>query len=132
MAHIVTHTAASPARRSPRSLEAAVEARDVIRAFREEYGLTQSTIAQAIGVGERSVRNWEKNSALRPKNEDRLQELRAIVLLLKDTLTPRGVGQWLRARNRVLSGRRPIEVLAHGNIEAVKSAATAYVEGAYV
>jgi len=113
-----------------RPIESAVEARDVVRALRE-YGFTQAMIAQAIGVAERSVRNWEKTSAIRLKNEGRLQELREIVLLLKETLTPRGVGQWFRARNRVLGGRRPIEV-ADGKIEDVKEAAKAYLEGAYV
>jgi hypothetical protein len=117
--------------RALRPLDRAVEARDVVRALRE-YGFTQVTIGRAIGAAERSVRNWEKTSAIRPKNEERLQDLREIVLRLKDTLSPRGVGQWFRARNRVLGGRRPIEVLAGGNISAVREAAEAYLDGAYV
>jgi hypothetical protein len=59
--------------------------------------------------------------------------LREVMRLLEDTLTPRGVGQWLQARNRVLGdGRRPIEVLATGDVEAVRTAAMAYLEGTYV
>jgi hypothetical protein len=58
--------------------------------------------------------------------------LRSVVLLLRESLTPRGVGQWLRAPNRLLGARRPIDVLSEGRIDAVREAAAAYVEGAYV
>jgi hypothetical protein len=38
----------------------------------------------------------------------------------------------LTARNRLLHGRRPMDVLAQGDVEAVRDAAKAYLEGAYV
>ena len=114
-----------------KSLDRAVEAGDVVLRLRD-YGLTQASIAKATGATVRSVRNWQETSAIRPQNDERLRELREIVLLLRETLTPRGVGQWLNARNRNLGGRRPIEVLADGNATEVRDAAKAYVEGAYV
>lgn len=97
-----------------------------------DYGLTQASIAKATGATVRSVRNWQETSAIRPQNDERLRELREIVLLLRDTLTPRGVGQWLNARNRILGGRRPIEVLSEGHAKLVRDAANAYVDGAYI
>jgi hypothetical protein len=112
-------------------LERAVEAADVVHALRQ-FGLTQAAIALATRASPRSVRNWQRTSAIRPQAEDRLRELREIALLLQETLTRRGVGQWLRARNRLLGGRRPLEVLAAGETQAVREAAAAYVEGAYV
>jgi hypothetical protein len=114
-----------------KSLDRAVEAGDVVLRLRD-YGLTQASIAKATGATVRSVRNWQETSAIRPQNDERLRDLREIVLLLRETLTPRGVGQWLNARNRNLGGRRPIEVLADGNATEVRDAAKAYVEGAYV
>jgi hypothetical protein len=54
------------------------------------------------------------------------------VLLLSDSLTPRGIGQWLHARNRLLGGRRPIEVIAQEDFDSVRSAAEAFIEGSYV
>jgi hypothetical protein len=114
-----------------KSLDRAVEAGDVVLRLRDS-GLTQASIAKATGATVRSVRNWQETSAIRPQNDERLRELREIVLLLRETLTPRGVGQWLNARNRNLGGRRPIEVLADGNAAEVRDAAKAYVEGAYV
>jgi hypothetical protein len=114
-----------------KSLDRAVEAGEVVLRLRD-YGLTQASIAKATGATVRSVRNWQETSAIRAQNDERLRELREIVLLLKETLTPRGVGQWLNARNRLLGGRRPIEVLSEGNAKLVRDAANAYVEGAYV
>jgi transcriptional regulator with XRE-family HTH domain len=115
-----------------KTLDRAVEAGDVVRRLRHDYGLTQAAIAKATGASARSVRNWEATSAIRARTDERLRDLRGIVLILGETLTARGVGQWLRARNRLLNGRRPIDVLAEGKIKAVRDAANAYVEGAYV
>jgi hypothetical protein len=114
-----------------KSLDRAVEAGEVVRRLRD-YGLTQASIAKATGATVRSVRNWQVTSAIRPQNDERLRDLREIVLLLRETLTPRGVGQWLTARNRLLGGRRPIEVLSEGHADKVRDAAKAYIEGAYV
>ena len=60
------------------------------------------------------------------------QELRDLVLLLSDSLTPRGVGQWLHAKNRLLDGERPVDLLAEDHYEKVRSAAEAFVDGSYV
>jgi uncharacterized protein (DUF2384 family) len=114
-----------------KSLDRVVEAGDVVRRLRD-FGLTQSAIAKATGATVRSVRNWQTTSAIRPRNDERLRELREIVLILRETLTEKGVGQWLHARNRTLKGRRPIELLERGEFEAARNAAKAYVEGAFV
>jgi hypothetical protein len=114
-----------------KSLDRAVEAGDVVLRLRD-YGLTQASIAKATGATVRSVRNWQETSAIRPQNDERLRDLREIVLLLRETLTPRGVGQWLSARNRNLGGRRPIDVLSEGGANEIRDAAKAYVEGACV
>ena len=115
----------------PVTLERAVEAADVVHALRQ-VGLTQAAIALATRASLRSVRNWQRTSAIRPQTEDRLRDLREVVLLLQETLTTRGVGQWLRARNRLLGGRRPLEAMAAGEVQAVREAVAAYLEGAYV
>lgn len=120
-----------PSANAAKNLDRAVEAGDVVLRLRD-YGLTQASIARATGATIRTVRNWQETSAIRPRNDERLRELREIVLLLRETLTPRGVGQWLNARNRLLGRRRPIELLAEGRSKAVRDAANAYVEGAYV
>ncbi len=62
-----------------------------MRRLREDYGLTQSIIAKATGASARTVRNWEQTSAIRPHNDERLRDLREVVLILRETLTARGV-----------------------------------------
>jgi hypothetical protein len=63
---------------------------------------------------------------IRPDRYDWLAQLRDIVLLLSDSLTPRGVGQWLHAKNRVLGGERPIDLLTEERYEEVRGAAEAF------
>jgi hypothetical protein len=88
------------------ALDRAVEVKDVVAAL--ATSLTQADVARATGASERSVRNWKRTSAIRPEYKERLQDVREIVLILQDSLTPRGIGQWFRARNRLLDGRRPM------------------------
>lgn len=113
------------------TLERAIEADEVIAALRT-YGFTQADIALAVGVTDRAVRDWLHEKPLRRGNEERLQALRQIVLLLDDSLSKRGVGQWFRAHNRLLGERRPLDVLAEGDFGAVREAAAAFADGAYV
>jgi len=113
------------------SLDRAVEVKDVVAAL-ATVSLTQADVARATGASERSVRNWKRTSAIRPEYEERLQDVREIALILQDSLTPRGIGQWFRARNRLLGGRRPLELISQGEVDAVRRAAQAFVDGAYV
>lgn len=113
------------------TLERAIEAEEIIAVLRT-YGFTQGDIATAVGVTDRAVRDWQHDKPLRRGNEERLQALRQIVLLLDDSLSRRGVGQWFRAHNRLLGGRRPLDVLAENDYEAVRQAAAAFADGAYV
>jgi transcriptional regulator with XRE-family HTH domain len=113
------------------TLERAVEADEIIAALRT-YGFTQADIASAVGVTDRAVRDWAHEKPLRRGNEERLQAIRQIVLLLDDSLSRRGVGQWFRAHNRLLGSRRPLDVLADGDYEAVRQAAASFADGAYV
>lgn len=113
------------------TLDRAIEADEIVAALRS-FGFTQHDVAVAVGVSDRSVRNWSHETPLRRRNEERLQAFRQIVLLLSDSLSSRGVGQWFRAHNRTLDGRRPLDVLAEGDVEAVRRAAAAFADGAYV
>lgn len=114
-----------------RELARAVEAGAVVRAL-ERIGLTQKTLAWATGANERSVRNWRTTSAIRPEFDERLRDVREVALLLEETLTPRGIAQWFTARNRLLSGRRPVDALHEGDVDAVRTAAVSFAEGGYV
>lgn len=112
-------------------LRRAVAADDIVRAL-EGVGFTQRQIADAAGASDRSVRNWLVSGAIRPVFDERIRELSEISILLSTTMTPRGVTQWFSARNRLLGGRRPVDLLAHGESEQVRRAAASFVEGAYI
>ena len=111
-------------------LERAVEAPEIVRALRP-YGLTQAEVGSVTGVSDRAVRAWA-TSTIRPERYDRLAELRDLVALLSDSLTSRGVSQWLHARNRTLDDARPIEAITAGRLDDVRRAAQAFVDGSYV
>ena len=112
------------------ALERAVEAGDIVRALKR-YGVSQEEVGTVTGVSDRAVRNWA-HSGVRPERYDKLAELRDTALLLSDSLTPRGIGQWLHARNRLLGGERPLDLLSQGRVEEVLGAARAFVDGSYV
>ena len=117
--------------REMRDLARAVEVGAVVRAL-ENMGFTQKTLAWATGANERSIRNWRTTSAIRPEYDERLREVQEIALLLEETLTPRGIAQWFTARNRLLNGRRPVDTLHEGDVDAVRQAAVSFAEGGYV
>ena len=111
-------------------LERAVEAPEIVRAL-TAYGLTQQEVGTIAGVCDRAVRQWRR-AGIKQDRYDRLIEVREIALLLSDSLSPRGVGQWLHAKNRLLHSERAIDLLAHGKGDEVRVAAKAFIDGAYV
>lgn len=112
------------------TLDRAVEASEIVDALKP-FGVTQVDVAAVIQVSDRAVRGW-RTGDIRPERYDRLAQLRDLVLLLSDSLTPRGVGQWLHAKNRLLDGQRPVDLLAKDRYEDVQSAAESFIDGAYV
>ena len=112
------------------TLDRAVEASEIVDALKP-FGVTQGDVAAVTHVSDRAVRGW-RTSDIRPDRYDRLAQLRDLVILLSDSLTPRGVGQWLHAKNRLLEGQRPVELLAEDRFDTVREAAEAFVDGAYV
>jgi predicted DNA-binding protein (UPF0251 family) len=113
------------------AIDRAVEAAEIVRSLKP-YGITQADLAQAMGVSPRTVRLWVAHATPNRTHEARLHQLRQIVLVLRDALTPNGVGQWLRAPNRRLGRRRPLDVCAAGAVDEVLAAAEAFRDGDYV
>lgn len=112
------------------TLDRAVEPDEIVEALRP-FGVSQRDVAAATSVSDRAVRAW-RTGGIHADSYDRLQNLREVVLILADSLTPRGVGQWLHARNLLLGGASPIDLLADGRADEVRHAAHSFVDGAYV
>lgn len=112
------------------TLDRAVEATEIVEALKP-FGVTQVDVAAVTQVSDRAVRGW-RTGDIRSDRYDRLAQLRDVVLLLSDSLTPRGVGQWLHAKNRLLHGERPLDLLAEERYEEVRGAAASFIDGSYV
>jgi hypothetical protein len=94
-------------------------------------GLTDADVATGVGATERTVRRWRAKGpeGARPSNKwSELDDLRTVVVILIDdaSLSTDGIIFWLRARNRALSFRRPLEVLGAGGFDDARDAALAF------
>lgn len=89
----------------------------------KDGGLSNSEVAQLIGVAERQVRNWSAGTnSPSGRNRDRLLELHYVVRLLRDVYTREGAEIWLHGRKRSLSGKRPIDLLENSESDVVLDA----------
>ena len=113
------------------ALARAADAGDRVRRL-EDIGFTQRSLARMTGASERSVRNWRTTGTISVAFDERLRDIADIVLILDGTLTPRGIVQWFNARLRYLGNQRPADLLHGRDIEPVREAARAFVEGSYL
>ena len=95
-----------------------------------QFGLTDVDLATATGTNPRSVRRWKAATEPARTTAERLDDLRNVVLLMRDSegMTDRAIVLWLRQRNRELEDHRPLEVLAHGLYSHVRNAALAFLD----
>jgi uncharacterized protein (DUF2384 family) len=89
----------------------------------KDGGLSNTEMAQLIGVAERQVRNWSAGSNTPSgRNRDRLLELHYVVRLLREVYTREGAEIWLHGRKKSLDGRRPIDLLRNDESDVVLDA----------
>lgn len=81
--------------------------------------ITQTELASALGASVRTVQNWMQGGSPRGATAHRLLDVQHLVNELREVYTDEGIQIWLRSRNRNLGGRRPIEMLAEDQIDAV-------------
>jgi Protein of unknown function (DUF2384) len=105
---------------------------DIVRFLQRTVRLTQKEIAHIVGADERTVRRWLSPDAVgEPQRRlaQRIDDVRDLVTLLADTLPGEQTARWMRSRNRLLDGERPIELLARGQYQQVSEVAHAYADG---
>jgi DNA-binding XRE family transcriptional regulator len=82
------------------------------RRLREHFRLTQTELANTLGISLRTVQNWERASvAARPRQLRDLEELWSI---LKESIKGPDIPAWLRSESDAFAGQRPIELLKEG------------------
>ncbi len=93
-------------------------------------GITQAELARAVGATVRTIQNWTSGTARpRGKSAERLLDVSQIVKALGEVYRDEGIQIWLRSRNRNLGGRRPIELLAEGDLDEVLAEVDNLVRG---
>jgi transcriptional regulator with XRE-family HTH domain len=104
---------------------------ETVAFLRNEMGLAQREIAGLLGADERTVRRLlgDPGIRLQHRHARRLDDIRDLVSLLQDSLPGEQTGRWLRARNRMLRGERPIELIAADDYARVRDAAEAFIDG---
>ena len=95
-----------------------------------QFGLTEVDIAIATATTPRSVRRWKLGTEPARTTAERLDDLRNVIVLMRESegMTDRAIVLWLRQRNRELEDHRPLEVLAHGLYSHVRNAALAFLD----
>jgi len=118
------------------ALKEASSALERVRYLRGEVGLTETELSDATGASTRTVRRWTsaEDAELQrgPNYTQQIDDLHMVVTELKDSLTHKGIRQWLRSRNRYLKGERPIDLLRKGQFQDVYDAAVAFRDGVYL
>lgn len=85
-----------------------------------ESGITRTELSKAVGAAERTVQTWVAGTSTPTGTRaQRLLDVQLIVRLLGDTYNREGIRIWLNSRNRNLDLQRPIDLLEHGEIDAV-------------
>ena len=106
------------------------DSRDLVRFLHDKIHMTDDEIAAAAHVRSQTVRRWRSAmDTSPPRNTERLDDLRSIVVLLLQSgvLRPEEIGRWLRARTSDLGYARPTVLIGKGEFDAVRRAADQHV-----
>jgi len=82
------------------------------RQLRGHFGLTQTELAQALGLSLRTVQNWERAGEAGKTRQ--LRDLEELWTILEDSVQASDIPVWLRSKNDAFGGNRPIELLKEG------------------
>ena len=95
-----------------------------------DSGITRAELSKAVGAAERTVQTWAAGTSTPTGlRAHRLLDVQLIVRLLSDTYTREGIRIWLNSRNRNLQLRRPLDLLAEGDVDTVLEEANRIAEG---
>lgn len=95
----------------------------------DEIGLKDRELSRLAKVTTKTIREWRRKGEA--KRSEGLDDLRAIIVFLLDAeaMEPRFIGAWLRSRNRILRGQRPLEALRDSRFAQVWDAADVEITG---
>jgi len=96
-------------------------------------GAKDIEIAELLGTTPQTVNRW-RNAQVEPKSEHlrRILDLEYVAEELAEFYEPEEVRLWLLQRHRLLKGRRPVDVIASGDIDGVLALIAQLRDGAYI
>lgn len=80
-------------------------------------------VVEATRTGEAVVYEDDEPDLRDRRDEDDQSPVGDILALLDQSLTPMRAGTWLLAKNRFLGGKRPVDLIATGELGRVRGAA---------
>ena len=89
-------------------------------------------IARATGANVRTAERWRSGQSPQARFRDRIGELQAVLDTLGRGMSDPAKLAWLEAPNGALGWRRPVDRLAAGDFDDVRTAAASYTVGDYV
>lgn len=105
------HHAEPEARVALARLQGARSRRELIHTLEHDLGLELGELALLAGVDTATIAQWDQGE--NPPTAERLDDLGdiAVQLIGNGKLGPLRATGWLRSRNRLLGGHRPLDVL---------------------
>jgi DNA-binding XRE family transcriptional regulator len=87
------------------------------RRLRERFGLTQTEMAQVLGVSLRTVQNWERDGER--IHTRRFRDLEELWDILREAMSSEHIPVWLKSANETFGDRRPIDLMIDGKARDV-------------
>ena len=111
-----------------------LESGSLLRQLQDDLGLTEDSVARAVGVDRRTVECWRSNQSYpQGKSRERLAELLALRdRLLEITGSPDSAQEWLHSASLYLGGFTPEEALRAGRIDRVRADLDGIAAGVYL
>ncbi|TAK23954.1 MAG: DUF2384 domain-containing protein [Chloroflexota bacterium] len=102
-------------------------------AIATKAGVREKEVAVLVGTTPQTLHRW-RSSSVAPQSAhlQRVLDLVYIATELGEIYTPEEARIWLYERHRLLSGRRPSDLISNGEIDRVLDLIAQLKDGAYV
>ncbi|MCU7853318.1 MAG: DUF2384 domain-containing protein [Candidatus Thiodiazotropha sp. (ex Monitilora ramsayi)] len=104
-----------------------------IESIEEKGGMRSADVANILGTRPETVSRWNQGKAFpRGDTEKLLLDLDYIVDQLSDFYEPLEARVWLFSRQRVLDGKRPVDLIQKGDTDTVMQILDQLRDGIYL
>ena len=104
-----------------------------LEVIRDKGALRHTDIAQLLAARPETVTRWNQGKAYpQPRKERILLELEYIIDQLADFYEPNEARQWIFARQKLLQGASPAELIQEGKIDEVLRLVNQIRDGVYL